>query len=177
MKQNIYLFFLYVLNTFLLKIPSHTIRIQLLRFFGVKMGSSNFIRLNCIFIQPKGIIIGDCCSINQEVMLDGRGGLLKIGNNVDIGYQTNIWTLEHDPHSDNHDVRPGDVLIEDYVWIASRVTILPGVSIGRGAVIAAGSIVTKNVAEMSIVAGIPAKEIGKRKSALLYNPSKFYPFR
>ena len=63
----------------------------------------------------------------------------------------------------------GDVIIDDYVWIASRVTILPGVHIGRGAVVASGAIVTKDVPECAIVGGVPARIIGERKSKLHYN--------
>lgn len=58
---------------------------------------------------------------------------------VDIGTHTHIWTLEHDPIDSGHSTRTGSVTIEDHVWIASRVTILPGVTIGRGAVVAAGA--------------------------------------
>ncbi len=54
----------------------------------------------------------------------------------------------------------GEVVIGDDVWIGDKATILPGVTIGKGAVIAANSVVTKNVKPYTIVAGIPAKEIG-----------------
>ena len=121
------------------------------------------------------VIIGNNSIINSRVVLDGRIGKLTIGNNVDIAMGTNIFTLEHDPHSDYHAGRPGDVVIEDYVWIASRVTILPGVRIGRGAVIATNSVVTKDVEPMAIVAGIPAKKIGERKSKLKY-VHNYFPF-
>ena len=65
--------------------------------------------------------------------MDGRGGNLTIGNNVDIAREVNIWTMEHDVHDDLHGLKCGEVTIEDHVWIASRVTILPGVTIGQGA--------------------------------------------
>ena len=128
---------------------------------------SNLLR-NIKINNPSNIIIGENCVINSNSLLDGRGNKIVIGNNVDIAREVNIWTLEHDPHDDFHKTKGGDVIIEDYVWIASRVTILPGVRIGKGAVIAAGSIVTKDVPPLSIVGGIPAKTIGKRKSALKY---------
>ena len=123
------------------------------------------------------VYIGNSNSITQHVMLDGRGAKIIIGNYCDIGMETHIWTLEHDPNSDNHESRGGEVIIEDYVWIASRVTILPGIKIGRGAVIGACSIVTKDVEPLSIMVGNPAKNIGVRKSKLNYNPSAPVAFR
>ena len=119
--------------------------------------------------KGKNISIGNNCVINKKVLLDGRGGNLIIGNNVDIAQETNIWTLEHDVHDDNHKDIGADVIIEDFVWIASRVTILPGVRIGRGAVVASCALVNKDVLPMAIVGGVPAKIIGVRKSGLKYN--------
>jgi maltose O-acetyltransferase len=116
------------------------------------------------------ISIGNNCSINRKVLLDGRGQIF-IGNNVDIGQETNVWTAEHDPNDIYHKTRENSVVIEDYVWIATRVTILPGVRIGRGAVVAAGSVVTKDIPSMSIVGGVPARIIGKRDNPLKYQLS------
>ncbi|MCG8326132.1 MAG: acyltransferase [Chitinophagales bacterium] len=116
----------------------------------------------------KNISIGNNTVINSKVLLDGRGGKLQIGNNVDIAQETNIWTLQHDINDDNHAAKGKDVVIEDYVWIASRVSILPGVRIGKGAVIATGAVVTKNVPPMSVMGGVPAKKIGERNNALNY---------
>lgn len=119
--------------------------------------------------KGKNISIGSNCVINKKVLLDGRGGKLTIGNNVDIAQETNIWTLEHDVNDDYHIDKGADVVIEDYVWIASRCTILPGVTIGHGAVVASNCLVTKDVQPMTIVGGVPAKVIGQRKSGLKYN--------
>lgn len=158
----------FILNNFLLKLPSRTIRkLVLKKVLGHFGKDTNFLR----FVElraPHNITIGDNSVVNQSVILDARGGKLKIGNNVDIAQDTNIWTLEHDPHDDLHRTKGGDVIIEDYVWIASRVTILPNVVIGKGAIVAANSVVTKDIPAMSIVGGIPAKVIGQRKSKLLY---------
>lgn len=94
-------------------------------------------------------------------MLDGRKGL-KIGRSVVIAYEAIIWTLNHD-YNDVHFCGKGaSVEIDDYAWICSRSMILPGIKIGKGAVVASGAIVTKDVPPYSIVAGIPAKVIGKR---------------
>lgn len=150
-------------------IPLHFIRL-----FFIKMqlksvgGQTNFL-MGLEIRKGKNISIGNNCVINKKVLLDGRGGKLIVGNNVDIAQETNIWTLEHDVHDDNHRDSGADVIIEDYVWIASRVTILPGVRIGRGAVVASCAVVNKDVPPMAIVGGVPAKIIGERKSGLKYN--------
>lgn len=94
------------------------------------------------------------------------GGVI-IGNNVDIAQETNIWTEQHDYNSPTYNAVCKTVIIEDYVWLASRVTVLPGVLIGRGAVVASGAVVTKDVPPLAIVAGIPAKIIGYRKEEAL----------
>jgi len=122
-----------------------------------KIGPGCTICRNIEIRYPQNISIGENSRINKDVVLDGRGGKLIIGNNVDIGQQTNIWTLEHDVNDDYHRGIGGDVKIEDYVWISTRVTLLPGVHVGRGAVVACGAVVVKDVPPMAIVGGIPAK--------------------
>lgn len=149
-------------------LPVRRLRLYLIkRYFGAVGNNVSFLR-NVHFYSPNTIYIGNNVVINSHTLLDGRGGKLIIGNNVDIARETNIWTLEHDPNDDFHATTGGDVVIEDNVWISSRATILPNVIIGNGAVIAAGAVVTKNVPSMAIVGGVPAKIIGFRKSQLKY---------
>jgi acetyltransferase-like isoleucine patch superfamily enzyme len=71
----------------------------------------------------------------------------------------------HDIHAPRFNDVAGFVAIEDHVWIGARAIVLPGITLGRGAVVAAGSVVTKNVAPMTIVAGVPAKPVGVRDPA------------
>jgi len=168
-------FFNYLLIEWIMYIPFHVVRKSIIKLKFKSVGRSTNFLMGVEFRQPKNISIGNNSVVNKRVLLDGRGGKLVIGNNVDIAQETNIWTLEHDVHDDFHIDKGGDVIIEDYVWIASRVTILPGVRIGRGAVVAANSVVTKDVEAMSIVGGIPAKKIGIRKSKLKYN-LKYQPW-
>lgn len=162
---------LYIYNAFLANIPITPIRLFFLRFF-MKIGKQTVVfpkvRILNRSLKKDQIVIGNNCAINPDCLLDGRMGKIKIHNNVDIARGTWIFTLEHDPHSDYHEPKAGDVVIEDHVWIASRVTILPGVTIGRGSVIASGALVTKDIPPMSIAGGVPAKVIGNRKSGLKY---------
>jgi acetyltransferase-like isoleucine patch superfamily enzyme len=135
---------------------------------GLRIGPNSWLLLAVEIREAENVRIGDHCAINARVLLDGRGGQIVIGDNVDIAQDTHIWTLQHDPHSDTHATLGADVTIEDYAWVAARSTILPGVSIGRGAVVAAGAVVTRDVPPLTIVAGVPARPIGERRSALCY---------
>lgn len=158
----------FILLPIIMKIPFYGVRHTFLILNKMKIGRKTALLRNIKILQPSSIKIGNHCVINSGVLLDGRGGQLLIGNNVDIARDVYIWTLEHDPHDDYHKAVGGNVIIEDYVWIASRATILPNVTIGKGAIIACGAVVTKDVPPMAIVGGVPAKIIAKRNSNLLY---------
>lgn len=149
-------------------IPCWAIRWAFVKLSVKHLGKGCFVMRKVNVVNPQNITIGDSVVINKAVMLDGRGAELIIGDNVDIAQETNIWTLEHDVNDDNHKEVSAKVVIDDHVWIASRVTILPGVHIGRGAVVASGAVVVKNVPPMTIVGGIPAKVIGYRHNSLTY---------
>ncbi len=164
----IYSFYLYLINRYITYIPSHHIRLLFFKPLFGSIGRNNSFLMGVTFRNPRNIFIGDNNVFNQYVLLDGRNAKLIIGSNVDIAQETNIWTLEHDVHDDYHKDSGGEVIIEDYVWISTRVTVLPGVKIGKGAVVAAGAVVTKTIEPMIIAGGIPAKQIGVRTSKLLY---------
>jgi acetyltransferase-like isoleucine patch superfamily enzyme len=158
----------YIFNRYVMYIPSRSIRLFFFRMRVAKCGQGIGLLMGVELRRGRNVFIGDRVVMNRGVLLDGRGGRLTIGDDVDISQETNIWTLQHDVHSDVHADQGADVTIEDHVWIASRVTVLPGVRIGRGAVVASNSVVTKDVPPMTIVAGIPAKVIGQRRSQLAY---------
>lgn len=168
---------LYLYNAFVTKIPFSIIRLPIVRCY-LRLGNKSNICVNVKILnkslEKDQIQIGDNCVVNPDCLLDGRNGKIIIHNNVDIARGSWIFTLEHDPHSDYHATKYGDVIIEEHVWIASRVTILPGVRIGKGSVIASGAVVTKDIPPMSIAGGIPAKVIGQRQSKLLYK-NDFFP--
>lgn len=147
-------------------IPCHPLRRIFCRMMMLNFDRSSAICRNVDIRSPYRIYIGANTNINKRCVLDGRGGL-TIGSNVDIAQETNIWTEQHDYNDPMYKSVIAPVIIEDYVWLASRVTILPGVTIGRGAVVAAGAVVTKDVPPLVIVGGIPAKIIGYRKQEAL----------
>ena len=110
---------------------------------------------------PKGLVIEDGASIGPRVLLDARSGR-HIGRSAVIAYDAVIWTLNHD-YDDLHFCEKGaPVEIGAYAWICSRAVILPGVTVGEGAVVATGAVVTHDVAPYDIVAGVPARVVGHR---------------
>jgi maltose O-acetyltransferase len=101
-------------------------------------------------------------------MLDGRKYEIRTGDDVSIGPEATVLSLGHDPQSPDFADRGGRVVIGNHVWIGYRAIIMPGVTIGDGAVIAAGAIVTKDIEPFTIAAGTPARPIGVRQRDLRY---------
>lgn len=107
----------------------------------------------------KNIHIGENVFINSGCKMQDQGGIY-IGNDVLIGHNACLLTLNHDFNPDSRaDMHPSPIYIEDKVWLGSNVTVLPGVTIGEGAIVAAGAVVTRDVSPNTIVGGVPAKFI------------------
>ena len=157
-----YLEFLTAMLFWLSFIPSHIFRKFVFQLAGTKIESGSFLHMGCRIYDPKNIWIGNGTIIGYYATLDGRD-CLKIGNHVDIASEVMIYNSQHNIHSNKFEAISKPVVIEDYVFIGPRAIILPGVTLQKGSVVAAGAVVTKDVEENSIVAGVPAKEIGKRK--------------
>ncbi len=142
-------------------IPFHSIRIFFYRLSGVKMGKGSAIHMWAGFYQPENITIGHDTIVGDHAFLDGRADL-AIGNHVDIASQVLIYNSQHDIDSEDFQGVDKPVRIEDYAFIGPRAIILPGVTVGKGAVVAAGAVVTRNVEPYTVVGGVPAKLIRKR---------------
>ena len=144
-------------------IPLHSIRNLVYRQFGIKIGRGSTIHMWANFFQPKNIVIGKDTIIGDHAFLDGRQKIV-IGDHTDIASQVMIYNSEHDLESEDFTATEEPVEIGDFCFIGPRVIILPGVKIGRGAVVAAGAVVTKNVPDFKIVGGVPAEAIGERRN-------------
>lgn len=144
-------------------VPIHTIRFIFYTLEGVKMGPGVHIHMGTQFFKPENISVGEGTIIGQNAFLDGRAKL-EIGKFVDIASDVMIYNSEHNINAEDFSPTYGDVSIGDYCFIGPRVIILPGVKIGKGAIVAAGAVVTKDVEDFKIVGGVPAKEIGDREN-------------
>ncbi|OGK20708.1 hypothetical protein A3C23_05970 [Candidatus Roizmanbacteria bacterium RIFCSPHIGHO2_02_FULL_37_13b] len=114
------------------------------------------------FYDPKNISIGEDSIIGEHAVLDGRDQLI-IGNHVALASDVMIYNSEHDINDRDFKPITEKVVIEDYVFIGPRAIIMPGITIGKGSIVAAACVVTKDVPPFAIVAGVPAKIIGERQ--------------
>lgn len=164
-----------LLLTFVGYVPIHAFRKAYYRACGMKIGKSAF-HWRARFFAPSGIRIGDYTTIGNDAFLDGRMGLF-IGDCVNIAGEVRIFTMQHDIDSPSFASVGGPITIEDYAYLGTRVTVLPGVTVHKGAVVASGSVVTKDVPEYTLVGGIPAKRIRERSKNLSYKLGQHHPFQ
>lgn len=135
----------------------------------IKIGRNVHLNRNVILYSERSgsvITIGDGTEIN-----DGSGfygcGKIEVGENTLFGPAVKVIAYTHN-FSDEHrlikdqGLTPKDVVIGNNCWIGANAVILPGVTIGNGAIVAAGAVVSKDVAENMIVGGVPAKPIKRR---------------
>lgn len=164
----------YVTNYIVAYVPSHTIRhAWYRRVLGWDIGRNvsilmgPYIQMTGIRTSGRRVSIGNGTVINQRCLIYTSGGLI-IGNNVSISAEVALVTGSHDINDPEFpsDYRP--IIIDDYAWIGTRAMILQGVTIGQGAVVMAGAVVTKDVEPFAVVGGVPAKPITERN---LRNPS------
>lgn len=163
-------------------IPSVHLRKWIYKSIGAHVGKNVVFHFRTEIRAASGLYIGKGSIIGDNAILDARCGL-TLGDNVNISSNVSIYTLQHD-HRDpyfacpNPSKRRMDVVVEDRAWIGSNVIVLPGVTIGEGAVCCAGCVVTKDVEPYAVVAGIPAKKVSERPRVLKYEfdgkACKFY---
>lgn len=134
--------------------------------YNIKIGKHSSIHRGCKFFHVGKITIGNNSVINFGCYLDNRRGIY-IGNNVGIAHNTKIYTLGHNLDSPRFETKGASVTIKDNVFIFSNTLIMPGVTINEGAIVLAGSVVTKDVPAYTIVGGNPA--IAIKSGILKYN--------
>jgi galactoside O-acetyltransferase len=147
-------------------------RITILGFEKISIGDEVSFMSGCFLYANDDcaeLEIGSRCSVNHNSMVAASGGKIKIGSNVLIG--PNVVLRASDHVFDNPDLpirdqghRYGEIIIEDDVWLGANVVVTSGVCIGKGAVVAAGSVVTRDMPSLAVAGGVPAKIIRMRRS-------------
>lgn len=125
------------------------------------------------FFSGTSISIGSNSVINRDCYIDGRGNGVRIGNNVSISPEAYILALDHMAQSGNFETVTRKTIIDDYAWIGVRALILKGVHVKYGSIVGAGAVLTRDTEPMDIVAGVPARKIGKRTTDLTYTLNYF----
>ena len=151
-------------------LPSCHLRKWIYISLGANLGHNVIFHFKTEIREPNRLNVGNGSIIGDNALLDARCGL-TIGENVNLSSNVCIYTQQHDHRDpffrciDNYDK---SVHIGDRVWIGSNVIVLPGVTIGEGAVCCAGCVVTKDVEPYSVIAGVPAKKVNERPHKLYY---------
>ncbi len=155
------------------KLPSMRLRRFIYKyFFAMDIGAKTVIYGGCEFRSPWRIKLGNCV-VGVSNILDGRSGI-EIDDGVCLGSEVNIWTLQHDINDKYFGVEGQPVIIRRHAWICSRSTLLPGVKVGEGAVVASGAVVRHDCDDFGVYAGVPAKKIKERNNDLDYEVADHY---
>ncbi len=162
------------------------IRAAMLRLRGARIGSKTSIGKRLAVVRANALRLGSRVEIEHDVFLKTIGGSLTVGDfafigrgceidvaeSVTIGSHTllapNVFITDHTHNHgkalrlDEQGNRIAPVVIGSDAWIGAHAVVLPGVTVGDGAIVGAGAVVTKDVAPYAIVAGVPARAIGSR---------------
>jgi acetyltransferase-like isoleucine patch superfamily enzyme len=170
----------YVTNHVIAHIPSHTVRLAWYRrVLGWRIGPrttilmGQHVQMAGVRSSGRKVCVGKGSVINHGCLLYTTGGLI-IGDNVSISAGAWLITGTHDMNDPLFPDQYKPIVIGDYAWIGVRATILAGVTIGEGAVVMAGAVVTHDVPPCAVVGGIPARVVSQRK---LQQPSYEIDFR
>lgn len=155
-------------NLIVTHLPGHWLRQAWLRALGAQIGVGSILFRGLEVIGAQNLWLGDRVHVGFRVVLDARGGI-HVDNDVTISSDSQLLTAKHDVQSDGFERVVAPIRIESHAWVATRVLVLAGVTLGRGAVAAAGAVVTRDVDPSTIVAGVPARPTGSRRADLTYH--------
>ena len=141
--------------------PFGGIKVRLLRLFGAEIGEGVVIKPQVRIKYPWRLTVGDHCWIGQNVWIDNIEDV-TIGSHVCVSQLAYFCTGSHDHSRTTFDLSAKPIVVQDGAWVGARALLLGGVQVHANAIVAAGSVVTKNVETAVIVGGNPAQPIGKR---------------
>lgn len=158
-------------NAVVNKLPSRHLRKWFYQLLGAKLGKGTFLCRRAEVLLPMGLSMADRVSVGWFAELDARGGI-SIGYDTNISSHVKLITGSHDVDDPEYtaDFRP--ITVGHHCWLGTGAMVLQGVNIGDGAVVAAGSVVTKDIPPYEIWGGVPAKFIRKRPENMEYKIGK-----
>lgn len=137
-------------------------RIMLLKLFGAKVKWSSNVLPSCKIWQPWNLTMGEYASLSENVDCYTVAPII-VGNQTTVSQGVKLCTASHDMTSKIMELAYKPIVLGPNAWVAGWSIVLPGVTIGEGAVVAAGAVVTKDVEPWTVVGGNPAKFIKKRE--------------
>jgi maltose O-acetyltransferase len=175
-----FLFYLvyYLTNHAVNRVPCHAFRLAWYRrVLGISIGAGSHVYLGVTFLgnRIRDIRIGERCMVNPGCLLNASDAI-EIGNDVVLAHQVSLHTADHDVRDPSFAMRTAPIRVGDGAWLASHAIVLKGVTLGPGAVVAAGAVVARDVAPGQIVAGNPAQAIGERGAAAPRQPVTPHPW-
>ena len=154
-------------NIVINKIPSRHIRKWFYQLMGAEIGKNTFPCRRVEVLLPQGLKLADDVSVGWFVELDARGGI-SVDHDTNISSYVKMITGSHDLDDPYFTADFKPIHVGHHCWLGTGATILQGVNIGDGAVVAAGAVVTKDVPPYTVVGGVPAKCIKERSRNLQY---------
>jgi putative colanic acid biosynthesis acetyltransferase WcaF len=133
-----------------------------LRLFGARIGAHVNIYPTAHLYMPWNVEIGDWSALGEDVLVYSLG-MVRIGRGVTLSYRSHVCAGTHDLNDPTLPLIKLPVILEDSAWVGTDAFIGPGVTVGRGAIVGARAVVVKNVEPLDIVAGNPARPIGRRR--------------
>lgn len=158
-------------NVVINKIPSRHIRRWFYIMMGAKLGKDTLPFRRVEVLLPKGLVLEDRVTVGWFVELDARAGI-EVGHDTNISSYVKLITGSHDVDSPEYKADFQPIKIGHHCWIGTGAIILQGVTIGDGAVVAAGAVVTKDIPPYEVWGGVPARFIKKRTQNMNYENGK-----
>lgn len=151
-------------------IPSRRARLAWLRLLGVRIGPRSSVFMGTTVFGHKSLVIGARCVVAERCVLDARGGIV-LDDDVVLASDVQLRTAKHLVSSPSFEDAYDPIRLGRYTWLGTRSMVLGGVTVGIGGVAAAGAVVADDIADYTVVGGVPAKPIGERVRNLDYDPT------
>ena len=174
-RMQLALILVATLNVYNRLMPSNRLRRFALSIAGIKLGAGVVVHQGVRLMARNRLSVGEGTVINRSTLIDNRSDV-SIGCHVSIAHDCRLYTTGHDHQSPDFGIRTKPVVIEDNAVLYASAVVMPGVTVGRGAVILPFSVVTRDVPPMTIVGGVPATLRGYRQGELNYRLDYDYWF-